>query len=206
MPEQEPQPFQTMHRLVSEANFATLFSDETLNTLLKDVSFDTTNATDKDAILNSLKNFVKEVKAYTPDTTNDPIFLVKTLQKKYVYVSLFASLSYVYIQQMLNNVSITIKANHEQAILAAQQESNEALKKSYDEKAKEYSHLEKLLSERINGLSAFINDYANTVTTPGESTVSKGGGSKKKKRAQKGGFVRDGTGANLAGDPYPKAS
>jgi hypothetical protein len=138
----------------------------------------------------------------------------KDMQRRYVHVSLFASLSYIYItkilttQQAIIKERITnnkVKIDELEAQLAVSQQSAvnvAALQQEIDTltaQTEAFKTLESDLKERAEALSGFVSKYAEAVGV-------QGGGSKKKKRAQKGGFVRDGTRANLTGDPYPKAS
>ena len=127
----------------------------------------------------------------------------KQLQTKYVHVSLFASLSYVYITKLLEDLKTKFEVNKLAAVQRAQKESSVQVQAQLEAKAKEYSELEEILQQRAQGLNQFITDYSNKLAS---ETAEAKGGSKRKKRAQKGGFIRDGTRANLAGDPYPKAS
>ena len=178
---------------------------------------------DKKKLINGILDSVKQdMTPATPDA--DIVNSFKDMQRRYVHVSLFASLSYMYIEKMLTEVSTKIIANHKQAMSDAKQASGTALREALKIKAEEYRTLETLLQERAQGLSTFITDMAKLPPPIGDAGkgegedadadegkgkgkgADQGGGSKKKKRVQKGGFVRDGTRASLAGDPYPNAS
>ena len=172
--------------------------------------------TDKKNLINSILESVKNVAA---DVSNaDIVNSFKDMQRRYVHVSLFASLSYMYITELLTSQQTTIK-NYIQAntatiatlntqLEASQQSAAtvESLKKeivTLTAQTESFRTLESDLQERAQELSTFIDGYATAVEAEGQGP---NGGSKRKKRAQKGGFIRDGTRANLAGDPYPKAS
>jgi hypothetical protein len=143
---------------------------------------------------------------------------IKQIQRKYISVSLFASLSYVYIKNMLtdfqvkinqlNNVTdLKIQALETQS--ATSQKDFEELKNKINElksQQESYEQLEQLLKEKAEGLSQFVNQFVTTTQAQAEAEPEEQGGGGKKKKQQKGGFVRDGTRAMLMGDPYPKAS
>ena len=192
----------TLHNIVDAQDHFVIWNNEFLRKKLIDsVSIDGFNESSLAAIIDELQ---REVQVPDDITSLSPDFRVifdsfKTMQKKYVHVSLFASLSYVYIKDMLDQLQVTVDANKQRVVQAAQQASS-VLKEQLGAEAKKYSELQQLLQKRAQGLNQFITEYSNTLATEAK------GGSKRKKRAQKGGFIRDGTRANLAGDPYPKAS
>ena len=172
---------------------------------------------DKNDLINNILKSVKQ-DAAANDPNADILNSFKDMQRRYVHVSLFASLSYMYITKILESqkqqIIAYIQANTEtidtlNTQLEASKQSAETVAtlrtqiESLKAQNENFKTLESDLQERAQGLSTFIDGYA-AATTEGEKP--EGGGSKRKKRAQKGGFIRDGTRANLAGDPYPKAS
>ena len=176
---------------------------------------------DKSGIIKRILESVKQ-DADSQDPNNASILnAFKDMQRRYVHVSLFASLSYVYITNMLEQQKARIQAHIQanikkiadlqQQLEASQQSATTvaALQKEINTLAAQnvnFKTLESDLQERARGLSTFITTMADLPAAAAGEGTGPGGGSKKKKRAQKGGFVRDGTRASLAGDPYPNAS
>ena len=168
---------------------------------------------------NNINNIIKGVLEDVGNSEDENIFTqIKTLQRKYVHVSLFASLSYQYIQNifegLLTKSDAIITANKQKIAELEQSKSSstaelQAVKAALQSSNEEYEALDNLLKERVNSLQDFINNYAANIQeqakTQAEAQAKAQAGGKKKKQ-QKGGFVRDGTRAMLMGDPYPTAS
>jgi hypothetical protein len=185
--------------------------------ILKMFGLDDANKTAINAILTSVKAEVAT--SDQDDLSGNILKSFKDMQRRYVHVSLFASLSYIYIKNILTSqktiIERYIQANNTniatlQTQLAESKRTAETAAelqvqlKALQLKQEEYTALETDLQNRANDLSGFVSGFAEAVGA--EAPAAPAAGGSKKKRAQKGGFVRDGTRANLAGDPYPKAS
>jgi hypothetical protein len=205
------------------ANFPNLITnvshtnlDKWTEDILKKFNFED----DKSDIINTILTLVKQQDVDLGDPNASILNLFKDMQRRYVHVSLFASLSYIYITEILTSQQQIIQeyiqtntmniATLQEKLQESQQSAAtvESLKKeiaTLTAQTESFKTLESDLQTRAKDLSGFVSGYATAVGAA-PAPAPGGGGSKKKKRAQKGGFVRDGTRANLAGDPYPKAS